>query len=248
VDRPPDVAPPPTDRDARHDLEDLRALLGAVAHDLRTPIAAILGLALTLEDPAVVDDEARDLAGRIAANARRLDRLLNDLLDLDRLARGVAEPAQWPVDVGALLERVVDESGASGERDVTVEAERLVAEVDASKVERILETLVANAVRHTPPGSRIWASARPERDGVLLLVEDDGPGVPPEQREAIFDPVRREVLPDRAAGAGLGLVLVTRFAALHGGRAWVQDREGGGASFRVWLPVQSARLEGAVPD
>ncbi|HLA93674.1 MAG TPA: ATP-binding protein, partial [Actinomycetota bacterium] len=88
------------------------------------------------------------------------------------------------------------------------------------------------------PGSRIWLRVAADGDGALLAVEDDGPGVPLEHRADIFQPFRQGAgAPDHSPGVGIGLALVARFAELHGGRAWVQDREGGGASFRVWLPT-----------
>jgi signal transduction histidine kinase len=109
--------------------------------------------------------------------------------------------------------------------------------VDAPKVERIVENLVVNAARHTPAGTTIWVRVQPRRDGVLLVVEDEGPGVPAHLREQIFQPFRKgRNVADHAPGSGIGLALVARFAGLHGGRAWAQDRPGGGASFRVFLP------------
>lgn len=221
--------------------ETKNTFLAAVSHDLRTPLAAILGLAVTLEHHTLDPDETKDLAARIAANARRLDRMVNDLLDLDRLSRGIVEPVVWPVDLGSLVARMVEESDIAAGRVVAVESDRLVAEVDAAKVERIVENLLANAARHTPADAHIWISVRPADDGALLVVEDDGPGVPQDQREAIFEPFRQAATPDRPAGVGIGLALVARFAELHGGRAWVQERDGGGSSFRVWLPTASPR-------
>jgi PAS domain S-box-containing protein len=234
-------------RRKREELEETAELLAAdelkntfvaaVSHDLRTPLAAILGLAVTLEQQSLEEDEARDLAARIAANARRLDRMVSDLLDLDRLAHGVIEPSVWPVDVGDLVARVVRETEPIARRDVIVRCEEVIAEVDASKVERIVENLLVNAVRHTPPEARIWVSVRRHDDGVLLLVEDDGPGVPPELRPAIFEPFERGAASATTPGVGIGLALAARFAEIHDGRAWVEERDGGGASFRVWLPL-----------
>jgi PAS domain S-box-containing protein len=220
-------------------LDDMKnTFLQAVSHDLRTPLAAILGLAVTLErtDLELEVGEARDLARRIAVNARKLDRMVADLLDLDRLARGIVEPKLSRTDVGALVRRVAGESELMLQGRVTLDAPSITARVDPSKVERIVENLLANTARHTPVDTRAWVRVEPADGGVLLVVEDDGPGIPPEHREAIFEPFRQGPdAPEHAPGVGVGLTLVARFAELLGGRAWVQEREGGGASFRVLL-------------
>ena len=230
----------------REATDRLRALdemkntfLEAVSHDLRTPLTSILGSAVTLEQAGleIPREDALDLLRRIAANARKLERLLSDLLDLDRLQRGIVAPQRRPTDVGALVREAVREFEPSGGRLIEVDADELVASVDAAKVERIVENLLANASRHTPPGSRIWVRSRREPDGVLLVVEDEGVGVPDELKEAVFEPFRQGPGPATVSpGVGVGLSLVARFAELHGGRAWVEERPGGGASFRVLLP------------
>jgi two-component system sensor histidine kinase MtrB len=118
-----------------------------------------------------------------------------------------------------------------------VVAEPVVAWVDSAKVERVVENLLANAGRHTTADTPVWVRVARRDDGVLLAVEDAGGGVPRELRAAVFEPFRQG--PGAAAhapGVGIGLSLVARFAELHGGRAWVQDRPGGGASFQVLLP------------
>jgi PAS domain S-box-containing protein len=213
--------------------------LQAVSHDLRTPLTTVLGIALTLEQRAggLPPEEVADLLGRLSAGARKLDGLLADLLDLDRLARGTLTPRRQPVDVGALTRRVVEEVGVAGEHPLVVDAPALQLAVDAPKVERMVENLVVNAGRHTAAGTTIWIHVQSHDGGVLLVVEDEGPGVPAELREQIFQPFRKgRNIADHAPGSGIGLALVARFAELHGGRAWVQDRPGGGASFQVFLP------------
>jgi PAS domain S-box-containing protein len=213
--------------------------LQAVSHDLRTPLTTVLGIALTLERRAagLPADDVADLLHRLSSNARKLDGLLADLLDLDRLARGTLSPRRQVVDVGELTRRVVDEVGVAAEHTVVVDAPAVRVAVDAPKVERIVENLVVNAARHTAADTTIWVRVRPESDGVLLVVEDEGPGVPVQLREQVFQPFRKgRNVADHAPGSGIGLALVARFASLHGGRAWVQDRAGGGASFRVFLP------------
>jgi PAS domain S-box-containing protein len=209
--------------------------LQAVSHDLRTPLAAILGLAVTLEreDLELTGDEERDMARRIATNARKLDRIVGDFLDLERLSRGVARPELSPVDVGALVEEIATTTDLVGGRHLDLDVASLVVPADAAMLERIVENLLVNAGRHTPADARIWVRLERTDDGALLVVEDDGPGVAPEDRERIFEPFRQAR--GSGGGSGVGLALVARFAALHGGRAWVEERPGGGASFRVLL-------------
>jgi two-component system, OmpR family, sensor histidine kinase KdpD len=133
---------------------------------------------------------------------------------------------------------VVGESEVVAGRELTIDVEDVVVEVDAAMVERIVENLLANAVRHTPPNSRIWIRVRSEAGGEVIVVEDEGPGIPPAQRQEIFEPFRQAAETDHTGGVGVGLALVARFAELQGGRAWVEDGEHGGASFRVWLPAR----------
>ena len=235
-------------RREREAAQRLRALdemkntfLEAVSHDLRTPLTSILGSALTLEQSGlqIAPEDALDLVGRIASNARKLERLLSDLLDLDRLQRGIVTPQRRSTDLEALVRHCVAETEHAAVREITVDVEQVTVEVDAAKVERIVENLLSNAIRHTPAAAPVWVRAREQDGGILLVVEDAGPGVAEELREAVFEPFRQA--PGSASvhspGVGVGLTLVRRFAELHGGRAWVEPREGGGASFRVFLPA-----------
>jgi K+-sensing histidine kinase KdpD len=233
------------ERDAARQLREMDQMkdtfLQAVSHDLRTPLAAILGLAITLgrEELVLEPSEGRELAMRIAQNARKLQRLVADLLDLDRLSRGIIEPARQPVELGGLLRHVVDDTELMREHpvQVSVDPEPLIAALDGAKVERIVENLLANTARHTPPGTQVWISAVRGDDGVLLSVADAGDGVPENERASIFEPFRQgSEAPTHSPGVGVGLTLVARFAELHGGRAWVEERDGGGAAFRVLLP------------
>ena len=224
------------------DLDELKSgFLQAVSHDLRTPLASVLGIALTLERSrqALPSAEVDELLGRLSANARRLDRILSGLLDLDRLTRGVVEPRRERIDLGELVAGVVDQAQADlvGDHPVHVDLEPVEIAIDSAKVERIVENLLVNASRHTPPGTPIWVRVDRRTPGALLTVADAGPGVPVEQRERIFQPFHRGPgEASHAPGSGVGLALVAQFAGLHGGRAWVEPRIGGGACFQVLLP------------
>ena len=174
---------------------------------------------------------------QLAASSRKLNQLVVDLLDVDRLSRGIVEPQLSPTDVSELVLRVVEETPV-GDRRVDLDVVPARAEVDASKVERIVENLLSNAAKYTPPGTPITVRVRPEDHGVYLIVEDAGPGVPDDLKAAIFRAFARGTAAQlHSPGVGIGLSLVAQFAEMHGGRAWVEDRPGGGSSFKVYLPA-----------
>ena len=213
--------------------------LRAVSHDLRTPLTVILGVALTLErsEHLLAAEERLELVRRLGTNARKLNRLLTDLLDLERLSRGILEPTRRPTDVGALVRQLASGMDALAGRPLTVQAPAVVVWVDAPKVERIVENLLINAARHTPAGTPVWVRVVGRPEGVLLCVEDAGPGLSPDRRGIVFEAFQRgATAAPYAPGVGIGLSLVSSFAELHGGRAWVEDRAGGGCAFKVLLP------------
>jgi PAS domain S-box-containing protein len=230
----------------RQAARELRALdemkntfLDAVSHELRTPLATVIGIGLTLQraGSSLAEEDTVDLVDRLVANAGKLDRLLADLLDLDRLSKGIVTPQRSRTDVAALVGRVAQEWRQRSGRRLELMVEPVVAWVDSAKVERVVENLLANAGRHTAPDTPVWVRVARRGEGVLLAVEDAGGGVPRELHATLFEPFRQGPgMSAHAPGVGIGLSLVARFAELHGGRAWVQDRPGGGASFRVLLP------------
>ncbi|MGZ4150641.1 MAG: PAS domain-containing sensor histidine kinase, partial [Actinomycetota bacterium] len=185
------------ERDASEQLRALdemkNTFLQAVSHDLRTPLAAILGLALTLEQEefALSEEDVRDMAGRIASNSRKLDRMVRDLLDLDRLSRGIIGPKLQVADVGAIVRDLVAQTDIAEGRTVILDVATVPIAVDPSKLERIVENLLANTVRHTPEDAHVWVRTRAQDGGALIVVEDDGPGVPPDLHEAVFEPFRQ---------------------------------------------------------
>ena len=213
-------------------------LLHTLSHDLKEPLTAILGAASTLErlGQSLDVDERTDLLRTMVERTKGMNALLTDLLDLDRLDRGIVEPRRFPVELGDLVRAIVERTDVLRGREVLLEECRCSVNVDTAKVERMVENLLANAARHTPAGSRIWVRVWRDDIGATIAIEDEGSGVPDRLKAEIFEPFRRGPDTTMQSGSGIGLSLVARFAELHGGRAWVEDREGGGASFRVFLP------------
>jgi signal transduction histidine kinase len=219
------------------DMKD--TLLTAVSHEVRTPLTKALGAVRLLHERGAEMDpgQVANLVRTSRDGLESLERLLGDLLDVDRLYRDVVDLNRSEVDMGELVREAVSSFNFGDERALEVEAEPVVVHVDPPKVERIVEALLANAKRHTPANTPVWVKVRRDRNGVAIVVEDAGPGIPEAYRESVFRPLRHG--PDPSAhspGTGLGLTIVERLAALHGGRVWVQERPGGGASVGVYLP------------
>ena len=225
----------------RRRVDELRdSILSAVSHELRTPLTSIIGFAITLKEKGstLAEPTREKMVDHLAEQAHKLERLLSDLLDLDRLRRGFVQPSFRMSDVGELVAQVASGYAAT-DHAIEVEADHVLAEIDPPKIERIIDNLIANAVRHTPPGTAISVVVRAQEGGVLVAVNDRGSGVAEAERKAIFEIFNRGSAGlDRAGGTGIGLSLVAQFTALHGGRAWVEDNPGGGSSFRVFLPAR----------
>ena len=233
-----------TDRRRVDELRD--SILSTISHELRTPLTSIVGFSVTLDERAaeLPEDVRVEIYSHLSAESRRLDSLLSDLLDADRLRHGSLQPTFKRVDVGRLVADVVARfvSGpASDGRSIHVAAASVDAEVDPLKVERIVENLLANAVKYTPAGTPIGVRVEALDGNVLIAVDDRGLGVEADKRESIFELFDRGDADPQVGGTGIGLALVARFSELHGGRAWVEPNPEGGSSFRVLLPAVRPR-------
>lgn len=230
-------------RRAVHGLED-SLLLQTVSHDLRSPISAVLALTGMLisdtQGTACLSVEMRlALMAKVELSMRQMDRLLTDVLDSDPM-RQVSD-GHHSCDIGEMVRRLLDEIGLEYDHPLEIDLACTRVHVNAIHVERIVDNLLRNAGKHVAPGVPIWVRTAALDGGVLISVEDAGSGVDPKVAKTIFEPFQRG---DgvQSEGHGLGLSLVYRFAALHGGSAWVEERAGGGASFRVFLPSESGPI------
>ena len=230
------------DRLARSD-EIRVAFLRATSHELRTPLTSIVGFAELLEtlDANLHDADRRSLLGRLTENASRLSLLIEDLLDVDRLTAGLATANRQPHDLEQLVSRVVADQDPI-DRHLALDLEPVIADIDPPKFERVVANLVANAVRHTPPGGRIQVRLRRQEAMTVLIVADDGEGIDPSYLDHIFEPFVQG--PDQRhapqPGTGLGLTLARELVELHHGSLTASNRPGGGARFEVRLPDPDA--------
>jgi signal transduction histidine kinase len=218
--------------------------LAAVSHELRSPLTSILGFSLTLLDRHDLDESQRERMLRtIVLEAEHLEDILANLLDLDRLTRGKATLVPVELDPAPVIRAAVEHVRRRSGRHIDLQlADDLRVSLDAAQVGRIVENLAGNAVKYTPVDAEIRVEMRRERHGILIRVDDSGPGIGSELRDAIFEPFRRGS--DRGVpGTGIGLSLVEQFSRMHGGKAWLEERPGGGCRFQVYLP--SVRQQGS---
>jgi len=210
--------------------------LDAVSHELRTPLTVIRGMADTLQllrTELETADRVR-LEDAVATQAHRLSDLLEGLMELKRLSHGVGTVDPEPVDALAVIRDVLEESPVAPRAHLTAPTE-LILRTDRHRLQMIVGNLLSNVEKYAPDGP-VTVEAMPLAGGGLRLdVIDEGPGIPSSDREAVFNPFHRAALHHPSPGTGIGLSLVSRFAALHGGEAWVEDAEVG-AHIVVTLP------------
>jgi signal transduction histidine kinase len=211
-----------------------RDLIATVSHELRTPLAAMTAVLENLAD-GVVPADAEHVGGALA-QAERLRDLVADLLDLSRLEAGVVALEPRDVDLAALVEdcvREVEHAGRSTSYDVAVEP-TLVVTADPARLRQLLVNVLDNAARHNPPDGRVDVTAGASEAGWWLEVTDHGPGVPPADRERVF---QRFGTSSTGGGTGLGLAVARWVAQLHGGTLRFTDPEPGSAGARLRLHV-----------
>ncbi|MEA2218090.1 MAG: two-component system, OmpR family, sensor histidine kinase KdpD [Solirubrobacteraceae bacterium] len=214
------------------------ALLRAVSHDLRTPLTAILAAAEPLAGEHLDDDERRELAAGVAVEARRLSRLIDQLLDLSRLeAHAVQARPDW-CSIEELLRAAVDDVATPAEFSLSLDPEIPLVRADAAQLERAFANLLENSARHAG-GHPVSVRARPVAHRVLVRIVDRGPGIPPTQLERVFEPFYSSGN-DRTGhrGSGLGLAIARGFLEVNGARVWAESLPGQGTSFVVEVPLE----------
>jgi two-component system sensor histidine kinase KdpD len=233
----------------RAKTEELRSgLLSAVSHDLRTPLAAITGAGTMLRDESALEPALRrELVETVCDEAERLERLVSNLLDMTRLDSGAVEPKREWVPlvevIGSALTRL--ERRLAGRAITTTIADDVpLLSIDPVLVEQLFVNLLENAAKYTPPGSPIELTAAREGGTIVVEVRDHGPGLPPGAEEKVFERFFRGAHAT-VRGVGLGLPISRAIAQAHGGRLAAANRPGGGAVFRLTLPLPADVPPGA---
>ncbi len=237
-----------------HDLTELRRLesvrrdfVANVSHELKTPLTSISGYSETLLVDRPDEATSRQFLEIIHGNARRMQHLVDDLLDLSRIESGSWHPSVARVDPAAVARDVwlsLAERAQAGDVSLHVEiSPGTVLDADPDAVRQILTNLLDNALRYTPPGGSITVSARPESGGVRLEVRDTGAGIAREHLSRIFERFYRvDASRSRGeGGTGLGLSIVRHLVESHGGRVSADSDLGQGTSITCWFPAQADR-------
>jgi two-component system sensor histidine kinase KdpD len=218
------------------------ALLAAVSHDLRTPLASAKAAVESLSNEEIdwSPEDRKELLATADESLVRLDRLVANLLDMSRLQAGMLGLTLQPVAIEEIVPRAVDDLGplsARIEGDISVDLPEIVA--DPALVERILVNLMSNAVRYSPPEEKVWITASWHGDHVEIRVIDRGPGIPREDHDRVFLPFQRRGDRDNHTGVGLGLALSRGLAEAMGGTLVPDETPGGGLTMVLSMPISS---------
>ena len=212
-----------------------------LAHELKTPLASMRGLSQLLGGFELSEAERRRVASLLEAEAGKLQLMVGGLLDLERLPLRDFQSSSSVIDLGDLVARRVEFLKASSDRQFMMSiTPGVLVRADAPLIDRVVDNLVGNALKYSPPPSPVTITVRRSEGDALVEVEDRGPGVAAGERSKIFDRFFRGSTAAGTQGLGLGLSLVSEVAQWHGGTASADDAAGGGSLFRVVLPVAAA--------
>jgi signal transduction histidine kinase len=220
-----------------------RDFVANVSHELRTPLTIVGGFAETLQDPDIPAERRAEFAQTIYSNTQRMQRIVDELLDLSRIESGHWKPRLQAVTIAdAVAEVFARVSAVAARKSISLETRiapaASVIEADRTALEQILLNLVENALRHTPEGGKITIATAEARNGVGLTVADTGTGIAPEHLPRIFERFYRadSGRSREAGGTGLGLAIVKHLVEAHGGSVSADSVVGSGTTIRIFFP------------
>lgn len=219
-------------------LEELdrwrREFIGAIVHDLQTPIVGISGFLELMAQGEIPADMVDDVHARLLSNARTLQELVSNLRSYTLLSDGRVVVRPERIDLAGFLEQLVADMGpVLADHEVDCQPADVALLADRQALERIVRNLLGNAARHTPEGTRVTITAQCSNGAVEIVVADDGPGIPPHLLERVFDRFQR----GSGGGTGLGLAIASQLVELHAGTLEVDSSADRGTTFRFSLPL-----------
>lgn len=228
---------------ARKEMERLKdEMLSAVSHELRTPLTTIMGYSSFMLDNLAKDEEQKEYLQTIYNATRRLEELINNFLDLQRLKASHGPFDVSPIPLPPLLEEIVSLfANTSAKHTLEIDCPTNLPSIlgDGEQLLQVLNNLVSNAFKFSPNGGMIVIKATQQGDNIIIQVSDEGIGIAPDAQEMIFDKFYRVDNSDRrrVGGTGLGLALVKEIINLHHGNIWVESSLGSGSTFFISLPI-----------
>jgi signal transduction histidine kinase len=233
-------------RRAVEQLEKLNSaksnFVSIVSHEFRTPLTGIQGFSELMRDEDLTVVEMKEYAGDINKDAQRLNRMITEMLDLDRMESGQMTLNRERTDINAIIAEAAGRLSQSAARHpihLNLDPDLPRVEIDMDKIKQVLLNLLSNAVKYSPDGGRITITTRVEGEMVHVFVRDEGMGIPPDSLEKVFERYSR--LESGATryiqGTGLGLPISRQIIEMHGGRAWVESTLGEGSMFQFTLPL-----------
>ena len=217
------------------------ALLRSISHDLRTPLTSMIASGAALGSASLRTEERAELSEVVVAEGERLSRLVENLLDMSRLEAGKVEPRRERIDFGEVVDGARAAVASSGAIRLDVDPDLPMVEADAAQLERAFANLLENAVRHGN-GRPVTVKSQLQGAEVVISVIDEGPGIPENEREQVFEPFERGSQNGRD-GSGLGLAIAKGFVEANGGAISIESPSGRGTSFIISLP----RVSGGRP-
>jgi signal transduction histidine kinase len=213
-----------------------------VSHEFRTPLTGIQGFSEMMRDEELTMEEMREYAGDINKDSQRLNRMINEMLDLDRMESGRMTIHPEPIDLNSVVDEVagrVRPNAPNHTLTLDLQPDLPQIQADRDRMTQVASNLLNNAVKYSPTGGRITVTTRADGTDVRLDVRDEGLGIPPEALETIFERFSRvdsQATKD-IQGTGLGLPIVRQIVQLHGGKVWAESELGKGSVFHVVLPL-----------
>ena len=229
------------------------ALFSSVTHDLRTPLASITASASSLLEEGVPfsKEQRAELLRTILEESERLNRLVANIMDLSRLRAGALQPQREPIPLEDLVSSTLHRlrpTLAGRPLSVRIREDLPAVPMDVVQIDQALTNLLENAVRYSPEGSAISVTALRWHDDVEIRVADRGRGIPPDERDRVFQEFYRRDVDGRRGGSGLGMSIAQAVVAAHGGTMWIEETPGGGATVGFRLPLRSGAPAFPAPE